>query len=172
ARLSLEERDVPVRFGVLLRDPQVELARDQYEPVRRDAELPDRIRSPRVERTRAVHHEVGPKVDVVGIRPEALRAVRADDDPPVLHRLENLSVREDHRNGRAEPTPLFNRRRPYPERSRTIAAYPTTCRDGATSPECPQRRSRAVSFCPARAASRTVVGAIPHIEMSCSATVW
>jgi hypothetical protein len=97
AALAFEERDVLVRFGVLLRDAEVELTRNENQSFFRDAKVNDLVVALRVEDFIAVHREPISEMYVVTVRAEEIPIERPDDDRAPLHLREDLLVGEDHR---------------------------------------------------------------------------
>ena len=96
AALPFEERDVPVRFGVLLRHTQIELARDEEDAFGGDAVEIDLVVFLRIEDLVAIEREPIPEVHIVGIRSEELALERFNDDGADPQFGEDLPVSKNH----------------------------------------------------------------------------
>src|ERR1041384_1076690 len=96
AALSLEEGNVPVRFGVLARDAEIQFARDEDHAFGGNPERVDAVVLPGIEDLIPVEREPTPKVDIVAVGTKVSPVEGLDDDGSLAHFGENLAVRQDH----------------------------------------------------------------------------
>ena len=85
AALSLQERDMPVRLGILDGHPQVEPVGEEYEAVVGDMKMIDLVVYLCIQDIAPVNRQMLCEVHIIGIRPEVFPVERGDDDRPFCH---------------------------------------------------------------------------------------